>query len=277
LYDVDIFENSLLLGEGGKMKIPMDNDAIHLFLRLLLGLLFLSTAINKILHREQLRKDIEDYKIIPLTINSLFAISTLLAFGLPLSELVAGIGLVSGFLLVPALLLTLTLLLVFSGAIVFNLLQGRRELSCHCGGVLGEHRISWWLVGRNILLIGCSFIVLFTPPDPFTIDAIMRRSSSLDIVLWTSTALPVVLLVFCTFAVLLLLDAVRVVLRSSLPCPPYGSLYKTTCTVDNTCTAPTNLVFTKYVYAGGCVRTGSQCPIDRYCSSNCQNSCPSGC
>jgi hypothetical protein len=77
----------------------------------------------------------------------------MLATGIPLAELLAGLGLISGFWLVPAIVLAMALFVVFCIAITINLVRGRRDLSCHCGGVIGNHLISWWLVGRNGLLI----------------------------------------------------------------------------------------------------------------------------
>jgi hypothetical protein len=51
-----------------------------------------------------------------------------------------------------------TLFGVYSVAIAINLMRGRDRIDCGCGG-LGQE-LSWFLVGRNLLLIaGCICIV----------------------------------------------------------------------------------------------------------------------
>ena len=194
------------------MRFFTDIYSVRLFLRLLLGLILLGAAFGKLAHPTKFGRAIQDYKVFPQKLESKLALSTILSFGIPLAELGAGVGLVSGFLLTPAVGLTVVLFVIFSGAIVFNLLRGRTDLSCHCGGILGDHRISWWLVGRNALFIACTLILIFTPSDPFTIDTIVRRSSSLSATLWVSTALPVILFVLSILVVLVLLNAARTVL-----------------------------------------------------------------
>ena len=136
-----------------------------------------------------------------------------LALGIPLAELLAGLGLISGFWLAPAIMLALALFVVFSGAIMLNLVRGRRDLSCHCGGAIGDHRISWWLVGRDGLLIIGLLVLLFTPPDMFTIGAFVRSPSLLN-QSFVSTIIPVVVLVGAVVAAIALFNAARVLWQS---------------------------------------------------------------
>ncbi len=195
------------------MGWPIDVFAIRFFLRLLLGLILLSVGVSKLLRHRQFQQGIQDYKVVPPVLEARLALSAVLSYALPLAELVAGLGLLSGLLLMPAALLTLALFLLFSGAILINLLRGRRDLSCHCGGALGDHRISWWLVARNGLLIASIVFLLFTPPDLFTLDRLLRSPSVLSASMWVSIVLPVTLLVIGVCAVLLLFNAARGVLR----------------------------------------------------------------
>ena len=46
----------------------------------------------------------------------------------------------------------LGLLGVVTGAVIVNLLRGRTDLDCGCGGAGGDQRLSWGLVLRNALL-----------------------------------------------------------------------------------------------------------------------------
>lgn len=71
---------------------------------------------------------------------------------LPLLEMLAG-----GLLLFPAScesggVLAAGLLVLVTGAVVLNLLRGRREIDCGCGGISGQP-LSWALVARNGVLL----------------------------------------------------------------------------------------------------------------------------
>lgn len=195
------------------MGIPMDISAVRLFIRLLLGFVLLSVSISKMVHPRSFQRGILDYQVLPSILESKIALSTLLSFCIPLAELVAGLGLISGLLLLPATILSLGLLLLFSGAIAVNLVRGRRDLSCHCAGALGNHRISWWLIGRNGLCIAGLIILLLTPADLFTVETFVRSASPLSGAVWLGTVLPIVLLVGAVLAVLLLWNYARILLR----------------------------------------------------------------
>ena len=185
----------------------------RLFIRLLLGILLLSVGVSKLSHLRQFQRGIQDYHIVPSLLEKKLALTALLSLGIPLAELIAGLGLISGFWLVPAIMLTLALFVVFSAAIILNLARGRRDLSCHCGGVIGNHLISWWLVGRNGLLIIGLVLLLVTPPDSFTVASFVRSPSLLNSS-FISTIVPVVVLVGAVIAVIALFNAARVLWRS---------------------------------------------------------------
>ena len=190
------------------MELPVAMIALRLFVRLLLGAIFLSTGVSKFAHPRRFQRGIQDYEVLPAKLESKLALSRLLTFGIPIVELAVALSLLSGFLLVPASILGLVLLVVFSAAIASNLLRGRTDLSCHCGGSLGEHRISWGLVGRNGLLMVSLLVLLLTPSDIFTLEMFIRSPSTLSAVLF-STALPVALLVGTVVAVLALIRLTR--------------------------------------------------------------------
>lgn len=83
----------------------------------------------------------------------------------------------SGFWLTSALVGELALFGSFSLTLALNLVRGRRDLSCHCGGLVGNHLISWWLVGRNGLLLTSLLVLLLTPPDRYTVAAFVQNPS----------------------------------------------------------------------------------------------------
>jgi len=188
--------------------------SIRLFMRLLLGLILLSVGASKLARPSNFRRGIQDYQIVPPVLEAKLALSTLLTYGLPVAEILVSMGLISGLLLLPALVVAIILMLAFSAAIAINLARGRTDLSCHCGGAIGDHLISWWLIGRNGLMMLGFLFLLFTPTDLFTVGTLLRSPSALSATLWMSTVLPMVLLAGMVLVVLVLFNAARTLLRS---------------------------------------------------------------
>ena len=196
------------------MAQTLDVASIRFFLRLLIGFVLLSTSRSKLSRPRHFRQAILDYQILLPFLESQRALLTIVTFGIPALELAAGFGFISGFLLVPATFLSLGLVMMFTGVILLNLIRGRYDLSCHCGGALGDHRISWWLVGRNILLLVSFLFLLWTPPDPFTVGALIHRTYLLSIGSMASTALLIALLAIGTIIIFVLIDKTLTILRS---------------------------------------------------------------
>lgn len=71
---------------------------------------------------------------------------------LPLLEVVAGFSLVIEPLRAPGAVLALGLLALVTAAVIWNLLRGRRDISCGCGGIEDDQTLSWTLAFRNALL-----------------------------------------------------------------------------------------------------------------------------
>lgn len=195
------------------MPLPIVLVSIRLFVRLLLGVLLLSVGGSKLAHPRQFQRGIQDYQLLPRVLQAKSDFSLTLATAIAVAELLAGLGLLSGFWLVPAALLAMALFIVFCVAMSINLVRGRRDLSCHCGGVVGNHLISWWLVGRNSLLILGLVLLLVTPPDSFTVASFVGSPSLLN-QSFVSTIVPVVVLVGAVSAVIALFNAARVLWRS---------------------------------------------------------------
>lgn len=187
---------------------------LRLFLRFLLGLILLSVGISKLAHPRRFQHGIQNYQLLPRVLESRFALSSVLSFGIPVAEILAGLGLLSGLLLTPALIITLYLFLMFSGAIFINLVRGRVDLSCHCDGLLADHRISWWLIARNTLLIVSLLILLLTPADQFTVDTFVHHPALISTATWEKAVLLAAFLVAGTLIIAVLSNVARVVLRS---------------------------------------------------------------
>ena len=170
-------------------------DPVQLFIRFLLGLILLSTSLSKLFRLSRFRRTILEYQILPLSFASHKIFLMVVSLVIPIAELLVAFGLVSGLFLRYSIGIACGLLLLFSLAIAVNLIRGRSDLSCHCDGVFSSHRISWWLVGRNCLMIAALLFLYFTPAPPFTLDALFDSPSSYSPV-FLNTVLPIALLAF---------------------------------------------------------------------------------
>jgi len=182
---------------------------VHVFLRLFLGSLVFCSGITKVFQPQRAAQAVREYQIVPAALQNRVSATTL-AGGLWMSELLAGLGLISGILLFPAALLTICLFIVFSGAMGINLARGRRDLSCHCGGALGDHRISWWLVGRNGLFLVATVLLIGLPTDPFALDHWPLPA----LTAWLTVVLPLLLLVGVVMLLTVLSRALHSLLRT---------------------------------------------------------------
>ena len=108
------------------------------------ALLFASAALHKLRDLSGFAELLAAYRVLPG--------ARYLAFLVPLTETLVACGLLLPRSRPAASLAGLGVLLLYAGAIALNLLRGRRELSCGCGGP-GERRpIAAWMVTRNLLL-----------------------------------------------------------------------------------------------------------------------------
>ncbi|TCP58993.1 methylamine utilization protein MauE [Tumebacillus sp. BK434] len=132
-------------------------EELILFWRIILAVLFLSSAVSKLQKMPEHFAILQDYQILPASAVRPFG---WLEVG---AELLVGSLLVLGWLQPLTAWVTAGLLLMYSAAVAINLLRGRREISCGCGGVAGNHQLSWKLVARNVLLmLVCGFLAQYT-------------------------------------------------------------------------------------------------------------------
>jgi len=183
--------------------------SLQLFLRFSLGFILLASSLEKLFHLPQFQQGILNYKLIPLRLNSRLKLSRVLSISIPLFEAIVGLGLIGGFMLIPTIYLAIFLFVTFNIALIINLIRGRTDLSCNCGGILGNHQISWWLVTRNTLFITFLLILLSTPEDPLTIDILIRSHANSSLSTLVGNALPIMLIIFSVSLALLLINAIR--------------------------------------------------------------------
>ncbi|MEQ8493000.1 MAG: MauE/DoxX family redox-associated membrane protein, partial [Gammaproteobacteria bacterium] len=124
-----------------------------------LALVFASAAWHKLRDLLAFELALEAYALLPGWLLRPFARA------LPLAELTA----VALLLFAPTRgagsVLALALLALVTGAVALNLLRGRTDVGCGCGGIEDEQTLSWALVARNLLLalLGATGLAATTP------------------------------------------------------------------------------------------------------------------
>jgi len=123
------------------MSLPVVDPLLNTVLCLAAALVFLHGALAKWREREVFAAAMQNYELIPdVTVPTA-------STALILAEAATGT-----LLLLPdarplGQLAGIALLLIVTGAVALNLLRGRTEISCGCGG--NDQQISWGLVARN--------------------------------------------------------------------------------------------------------------------------------
>lgn len=133
-------------------SLVFDPVAVH-GLAATLAILLMFGAWQKLRDPLVFSAAVENYGLLPVSWVPV------LAFCLPVMEAAAG-----AMLLLPntAMLGGATALLVLSlatSAVVVNLLRGRRDIDCGCGG-LSHQPLSWGLVSRNLALMAAVLVVM---------------------------------------------------------------------------------------------------------------------
>ncbi|WP_410503366.1 MauE/DoxX family redox-associated membrane protein [Exiguobacterium acetylicum] len=128
-----------------------------------IGYMFLTSAISKMRTFDQHKKIIHSYDILPSKTVHYFAYIDV-AFELFLAAMLLSI------LNLPIVsILSIALLLLYTIAISINLIRGKVDLDCGCGGIVGENKISWKLVIRN-MFISLILVFLYVSSNNFTTD-----------------------------------------------------------------------------------------------------------
>ena len=160
-------------------------EDLQLYIRLLLGAVFLTAAVGKFL-------DIEGSKKAAMEFGAPESLAPTIAFGLPVVEIAIGIMLLSvnyaGIGAVGAIIL----LAVFTVLMGFQKIKGKAP-DCHCFGAVGSEPVSGVTIARNIGLILMAIVVVFGGGANQG-GSILDREISLALALTASAALPVFLM-----------------------------------------------------------------------------------
>jgi len=123
----------------------MLDPAIGMLLVGCLALLFASAALHKVRNLARFTEVLRAYRVLPDAAGRLAA-------AVPVLELAVAIGLLIPTTRPPAALTGVALLFTYAAAIAVNLVRGRRDLACGCGGPDEARPIAPWMVLRNLAL-----------------------------------------------------------------------------------------------------------------------------
>lgn len=129
-------------------SLPLLDPALAGAVDVAAGAIFVSGAWSKWREREAFALAMEGYELIPGVAVPSASLALIVA------EFVIG-GLLLTFFARPwPALAGVALLAVVTAAVVVNLLRGRTDIRCGCGGASGDQTLSWALVARNAVLAG---------------------------------------------------------------------------------------------------------------------------
>lgn len=139
-----------------KIALIIENKNFPLFLRLLMGVVFIASGMSKIISPGDFGKIIYSYNIV----SKEWVV--MLTFIIPYSELILGMMLILNLYPRIAGALLLLMLLIFTGASAYNYALGN-VTDCGCFGKLFKRQNDWKLIVENtamLLILGC---MLFLP------------------------------------------------------------------------------------------------------------------
>lgn len=125
-------------------------------IRIIIGFIFVYASIEKISDPEGFSMSISNYRLLPVAIVNLFAIT------LPWIELAAGLLLLFGILVKENSSIILFFLSVFTIAIIISLFRG---LNIECGCFGKGNQIGLLKLGENLLMIIGSLLLVFFGSD----------------------------------------------------------------------------------------------------------------
>jgi putative oxidoreductase len=124
--------------------------------QVILGLLFLTAALAKIVDIASLAKELHNFHLVPLWSEHL------LAMMLPWIELLAGLALVLGFRARAGAWVAGALLVAFTLGIVVAMARGL-NFQCGCFGTADATHIGWTKLGENLGLIALAAVGSLKP------------------------------------------------------------------------------------------------------------------
>ena len=138
---------------------------LALYVRILLGGVFLLSALTKLVAPRQFVQDVHAYRMLPRPLASAFA------WLLPYFELGAAAWLLSGYQAAWAALAVVGMLVTFMAAVGVAMARGL-DLSCACFGLLYRERVGWATQGRDGVLLLMAVLIILLDNGSLTIGGL---------------------------------------------------------------------------------------------------------
>lgn len=126
--------------------MPID-PIVHIVAALVLSCVFVTAGFHKCQAPAEFATALSNYKLLPAALNRQCV------YLLPVAEIMTGVALLIPAVTQLAAAAAGALLTLYMFAIGVNLLRGRRNIDCGCGGPQQRQTISEWMIARNGLLL----------------------------------------------------------------------------------------------------------------------------
>ena len=153
-------------GENGKKQVTRLNKMKNLFtniyflflLRIILSLVFIFAGLEKIASPAAFSESIVNYKLFPVFLINISAIT------IPWIEVISGVLLLLGISIKENAVIITSLLIIFTAAVIISIFRGL-NIDCGCFGTALGERVGLLKVAENVLLIISGILVTNTETD----------------------------------------------------------------------------------------------------------------
>ena len=128
------------------------DPAVNLIAALILSYVFVLAGFHKCRAPKEFAATLNNYKILPEGLDRQAV------YLIPVVEIMTGVALLIPATTRLAALSVGVLLSVYIAAIGINLLRGRRNIDCGCGGPEQKQTLSEWMLARNGLLLFLAYV-----------------------------------------------------------------------------------------------------------------------
>lgn len=149
----------------------LSNDYLNLAVRILIGGLFIFTAISKLADLSVFAKEIDNYNIVPMYLINIFSLL------LPWVELLCGIFLLTGIRVRANSVLSISLYSMFIIAILIAMLQGL-SINCGCHTKILADRVGFAKVFQNTGLLLLSVYLFNFPFSKLSVENLISSNKS---------------------------------------------------------------------------------------------------
>ncbi len=136
--------------------------------RILCGFVFVYASLDKLGEAVAFAKIIAAYHILPAPLVPLASVV------IPWLEFFTGLSLISGFRWRGAALVYCALMAGYTFGLGINLLRGV-AMACGCFSMLDSEPVTWWTVGRDLVLLVPGILVLFAKKTRLALSDLSTR------------------------------------------------------------------------------------------------------